>query len=127
MTVPSTSYVAGNIEITTSSWVTVASLFVEALEGTSLIVFNTAYNVSANGSVGVGCRILRDTTVVRDEFQVIAAALVGGNSIRPSGSVSTTYLETGKQNATIHVQMRSNTGTNIDFSHRSLTSLVVKK
>ncbi|WP_228277767.1 TipJ family phage tail tip protein [Acinetobacter haemolyticus] len=127
VTVPSTSFAVGDIAVNTSGWVTVASLFVEASEGASLILFNTTYNVSANGSVGVGCRILRDTTVVRDEFQIIAASLVGGNSVRPSGSVSTTYLETGKQDATIHVQMRSTTGTAITFSHRSLTSLVVKK
>lgn len=127
VTVPSTSYVASSIEVPTSTWVTVASLHVEASEGPSLVTFNAVYNVSANGSVGVGCRILRGTAVVRDEFQIIAASLVGGNSVRPSGSVSTTYLETGQQNATIHVQMRSTTGTNITFSHRSLTSLVVKK
>lgn len=127
VTVPSTSFVASSIEVPTSTWVTVASLYVEASEGPSLVTFNTAYNVSANGSVGVGCRILRDTAVVRDEFQIIAASLVGGNSIRPSGSVSTNYLETGQQNAIIYVQMRSTTGTNITFSHRTLTSLVVKK
>ncbi len=131
VTVPVYSYAADVANMPKGVWTTCQSIWSPCSQGSTLFFFNFVYDCRRQDTkYSILCRILKNGTVVKDQFRVLFfEANAGSTNIaaRPIGTIALNYTDTTLVDGNFELQLYVDSGNSLDVSNRYSTSLTVRK
>ncbi|MEQ1227973.1 phage tail protein [Acinetobacter junii] len=131
VTVPVYSYAADVANMPKGVWTTCQSIWSPCSQGSTLFFFNFVYDCRRQDTkYSILCRILKNGTVVKDQFRVLFFEANAGSaniSARPIGTIALNYTDTTLVDGNFELQLYVDSGNSLDVSNRYSTSLTVRK
>lgn len=131
VTVPVYSYAADVANMPSKVWTTCQSIWSPCSQGSTLFFFNFVYDCRRQDTkYSILCRILKNGTVVKDQFRVLFFEANAGSAnitARPIGTIALNYTDTTLVDGNFELQLYVDFGNSLDVSNRYSTSLTVRK
>ena len=131
VTVPVYSYAADVANMPSKVWTTCQSIWSPCSSGHTLFFFNFVYDCRRQDTkYSILCRILKNGTVVKDQFRVLFFEANAGSAniaARPIGTIALNYTDTTLVDGNFELQLYVDSGNSLDVSNRYSTSLTVRK